>query len=66
MHLWLVLGRGGGGRGARWKDNVALELAGVSDEEVQEACRGVMLDEFVSGFGGYETILDGDGIRLSG
>ena len=49
------------------RENVALGLAGVSDEEVEEACRGVMLDDFVRGLGkGYETILGGSGIGLSG
>ena len=34
------------------RENVALGLAGVSNEEVEEACRGVKLDEFVRGVGG--------------
>ena len=34
------------------RENMALGLAGVSNEEVAEPCRGVMLDEFVRGVGG--------------
>ena len=55
------------------RENVALGLdgSGVSDEEVEEACKGVMLDEFVRGLEegyeeGYETGLGGKGIGLSG
>jgi ATP-binding cassette subfamily B (MDR/TAP) protein 1 len=51
------------------RENVALGLegCGVSDEEVEEACRGVMLDEFVRGLeDGYETVLGGSGFGLSG
>ena len=29
------------------RENLALGLAGVSDEEVEDACRGVVLDEVV-------------------
>ena len=49
------------------RENVALGLAGVSDEEVEEACRGVMLDEFVRRLEeGYQTIFGGIKIGLSG
>ena len=49
------------------RENVALGLAGVSNEEVAEPCRGVMLDEFVRRLGeGYQTIFGGIRIGLSG
>ena len=49
------------------RENVALGLAGVSDEEGEEACRGVMLDEFVRRLGeGYQMIFGGIRIGLSG
>jgi len=49
------------------RENVALGLDGVSDEEVEEACKAVMLDEFVRGLEeGYDTVLGGSGIGLSG
>ena len=38
-------------QGKTVRENVALRLAGVSDEEAEEACRGVM-DEFVRGVEG--------------
>ena len=34
------------------RENVALGLAGVSNEEAEETCRGVMLDEFGRGVRG--------------
>ena len=37
------------------RENVALGLAGVSDEEAEKACRSVILDEFVRGVGGRVT-----------
>ena len=43
-------------KGKTVRENVAFGLDGVSHEEVQEACKAMMLDEFVTGlYEGYET-----------
>ena len=49
------------------KENIRMGRPHASDEEIRQAAKAAMCDEFVSGLpNGYDTVLGEDGVHLSG